>query len=74
MTKEIYTMVNVITFEVEGDRLNEVSNVKEAFAEGVARISQHEVTCINPDGTIHNNIFDTIALKEAIAYGLIEKG
>lgn len=68
--KKIFTMVSVVKFEVDGDRISEVNNSQEAFEKGVATISEHKLTLTNPDGTRHENPYDIMLIKQSIEKGL----
>jgi hypothetical protein len=74
MGKQVFTMVNVISYEVDEEAMDNANNFKDAFNNGDIKIAEHNVVLFNPDGTIYDNEEDISIIKNAIVYGLVEKG
>lgn len=74
MRKSYFTMVNTLTYEVNEEFMNNANSFKEAFENGDIKVVAHNVTLVNQDGSVHTNATDIDIIKNAILYGLVEKG
>lgn len=67
-------MVSTLTYEVDKESIKNVTSFKEAFNNGDIKVVAHDVTLVNPGGGTHDNKEDIEIIKNAILYGLVEKG
>jgi hypothetical protein len=73
MKKVTFGMISSFIFEAD-ERISECNNIKEAIEKGFLDINITELTLLNPDGSEHTDEDDIKVIKQALIFGLKEKG